>query len=313
VVEAISGLRKAKSEIDDLTEIMGDPKSDDDMRALAGEELAQLKGSLPELEKNVQVLLLPKDEADEKNAILEVRAGTGGDEAALFAADLFRMYNRYAEIKGWKIELMHVSEIGIGGYKEAVASISGRGVFARLKFESGVHRVQRVPSTESSGRIHTSAATVAVMPEAEEVDIRIDEKDLRIDVFRASGPGGQSVNTTDSAVRITHIPSGIVVSQQDEKSQHKNKAKALRVLRSRLYEHERQTRDAERAAERKSQVGSGDRSERIRTYNFPQGRVTDHRINLTLHKLPGIMNGDLDELIDSLITEDQARRLADMK
>lgn len=313
VVEAISGLRKAKSEIEDLTGIMGDPGSDDDMRALAGEELAELKESLPGLEKNVQVLLLPKDEADEKNAILEVRAGTGGDEAALFAADLFRMYSRYAEIKGWKLELMHVSEIGIGGYKEAVASISGRGVFARLKFESGVHRVQRVPSTESSGRIHTSAATVAVMPEAEEVDIQIDEKDLRIDVFRASGPGGQSVNTTDSAVRITHIPSGIVVSQQDEKSQHKNKAKALRVLRSRLYDHERQTRDAERAADRKSQVGSGDRSERIRTYNFPQGRVTDHRINLTLHKLPGIMNGDLDELIDSLITEDQARRLADMK
>jgi peptide chain release factor 1 len=230
----------------------------------------------------------------------------------LFAADLFRMYQRYAEAKRWKFELMSLSETGIGGYKEAFAVISGRGVFARLKFESGVHRVQRVPETESGGRIHTSAATVAVMPEAEEVDIKIEEKDLRIDVFRASGPGGQSVNTTDSAVRITHLPSGIVVSQQDEKSQHKNKAKAMRVLRSRLYDAERQKVDDERAATRKSQVGSGDRSERIRTYNYPERRITDHRINLTLHKLDSVLNGDLEELIDQLSAEDQARRLAEL-
>jgi peptide chain release factor 1 len=258
--------------------------------------------------------LLPKDEADERNAILEVRAGTGGEEAALFAADLFRMYQRYAAQHGWRFEVMEVSETGLGGFKQAIASISGRDVFHRLKFESGVHRVQRVPETEGSGRKHTSAATVAVLPEAEEVDIHIEEKDLRIDVFRSSGPGGQSVNTTDSAVRITHLPTGVVVSQQDEKSQHKNKAKAMKVLRARLYERERQAKDAVRAASRKSQVGSGDRSERIRTYNFPQGRVSDHRINLTLHKIDKVMSGEaLDEFVEALLAEDQAARLADME
>jgi len=258
-------------------------------------------------------MLLPKDAADEKSAILEIRAGTGGEEAALFAADLFRMYQRYADLHGWKVEMLDLSDTGIGGYKEVIASISGRGVFARLKFESGVHRVQRVPATEASGRIHTSAATVAVLPEAEEVDVHIDDKDLRIDVFRSSGPGGQSVNTTDSAVRITHLPTGIVVQQQDEKSQHKNKAKALKILRARLYEAEREKREAERAAARKSQVGTGDRSERIRTYNFPQGRVTDHRINLTLYDLDRVLAGDsLDKLIDALIAEDEAARLAEL-
>ena len=312
VVEAVNSFRKAQEDAQGMADLLADPDTDADMRELAEEEFKELKESLPELERQVQIMLLPKDEADEKNAILEVRAGTGGDEAALFAADLFRMYQRYAETHGWRFEVMGVNEIGIGGYKEAVAEISGTDVFARLKFESGVHRVQRIPVTESGGRIHTSAATVAVMPEAEDVDVDIDEKDLRIDVFRASGPGGQSVNTTDSAVRITHIPTGIVVSQQDEKSQHKNRAKAMKVLRARIYERERQIRDAERAAQRKGQVGSGDRSERIRTYNFPQGRVTDHRINLTLHKLDRVMDGDLDELMDALITDDQASRLAEI-
>jgi peptide chain release factor 1 len=275
--------------------------------------LRAAKARLAEIDRRLKVLLLPKDETDDRNALLEVRAGTGGEEAALFAAQLFRMYSRYAELHGWKFELISLNETGIGGYKEAIAEITGRGVFARLKFESGVHRVQRVPATEGSGRIHTSAATVAVLPEAEEVDIQIEEKDLRIDVFRASGPGGQSVNTTDSAVRITHIPTGLVVQQQDEKSQHKNKAKAMKVLRARLFEMERNKRDAERAASRKSQVGSGDRSERIRTYNFPQGRVTDHRINLTLYKVEDVMNGDgLDELIDALTADDQATRLAEL-
>jgi peptide chain release factor 1 len=258
-------------------------------------------------------MLLPKDAADEKNAILEVRAGTGGEEAALFGAALFRMYQRYASLHGWRFDVMEISETGLGGYKEAIAEISGAGVFARLKFESGVHRVQRVPETEASGRIHTSAATVAVLPEAEEVDIKIDDKDLRIDVFRSSGPGGQSVNTTDSAVRITHLPTGLVVQQQDEKSQHKNKAKALKILRARLYEMERAKAEAERAASRKTQVGSGDRSERIRTYNFPQGRVTDHRINLTLYKIDKIVSGEeLDEIIDALIADDRASRLAEL-
>jgi peptide chain release factor 1 len=254
--------------------------------------------------------LLPRDAADERSAMLEVRAGTGGDEAALFAGDLFRMYQRFAEEKGWKVELISASTADMGGFKEVVASVSGTGVFAKLKFESGVHRVQRVPATESQGRIHTSAATVAVLPEAEEVDVQINDADLRIDIYRASGPGGQGVNTTDSAVRITHIPTNTVVIQQDERSQIKNKAKAMKVLRTRLYEHERERLANERAGNRKSMVGSGDRSERIRTYNFPQGRVTDHRINLTLHRLPEILMGQMDELIDSLIREDEAERLS---
>ena len=310
VVDAITELRSAQAEYDDLETLAADQDADEDVRTLAREELNDMAGKLAEHEKRMQLLLLPKDEADEKNAILEIRAGTGGDEAALFGADLFRMYQRYAESKGWKFEVMSVSETGIGGYKEASASILGRGVFARLKFESGVHRVQRVPETESSGRIHTSAATVAVLPEAEEVDVKVEDKDLRIDVYRASGPGGQSVNTTDSAVRITHVPTGLVVTQQDEKSQHKNRAKAMKILRARLYELERSRADQERAAERKLQVGSGDRSERIRTYNFPQGRVTDHRINLTLHKLERVIGGELDEIVDALVAEDQTARLA---
>jgi len=313
VVESIGALRKAQAEMADLTPLAADG-GDPEMRALAQAELQTLKETLPRLEQDVKLMLLPKDEADARNAILEVRAGTGGEEAALFAADLFRMYQRYAAQRGWRFEVMDVSETGLGGFKEAFASISGRDVFHRLKFESGVHRVQRVPATEGSGRIHTSAATVAVLPEAEEVDIHIDEKDLRIDVFRSSGPGGQSVNTTDSAVRVTHLPTGLVVSQQDEKSQHKNKAKALKVLRARLYERERQAREAERAASRKSQVGSGDRSERIRTYNFPQGRVSDHRIELTLYKIDKVMAGEaLDEFIDALIAEDQAAKLAEVE
>jgi peptide chain release factor 1 len=310
VVDAIKKLGQARDELGDLAELMTNADSDADMRAMAEDEFEILKARVPELEHGVKVLLLPKDEADEKNAILEVRAGTGGEEAALFAADLFRMYQRFSENHGWRFEAMMLNETGIGGYKEAVALISGRGVFARLKFESGVHRVQRVPETEAGGRIHTSAATVAVLPEAEEVDVEINDKDLRIDVYRSSGAGGQHVNTTDSAVRITHLPTGLVVIQQDDKSQHKNKAKAMKVLLARLYDRQRMLLDDERSAARRSQVGSGDRSERIRTYNFPQGRVTDHRINLTLHKLDRVIDGDLDEIVDALTQEDQASRLA---
>jgi len=313
VVDAVAALRRARAELADLASLMTDADGDAEMRKIAETEFYEIKGKLPDMERQLQIMLLPKDAADEKNAILEVRAGTGGEEAALFAALLFRMYQRYAGLRGWRFEVMEISETGLGGYKEEVAEIAGAGVFARLKFESGVHRVQRVPETEASGRIHTSAATVSVLPEAEEVDVRIDEKDLRIDVFRSSGPGGQSVNTTDSAVRITHLPTGIVVQQQDEKSQHKNKAKALKILRARLYEMERAKAEAERASSRRSQVGSGDRSERIRTYNFPQGRVTDHRINLTLYKIDKVIAGEaLDEFVDALIAEDRAARLAEL-
>ena len=306
---AIRAYRAALTESEDLAALA--EAEDGEMAELAAMELDALKEKIPQMESALEILLLPKDSADELNVIVEVRAGTGGDEAALFAGDLFRMYTRYADLQGWKAEIISQSEGEVGGYKEIVTAIRGKGVFARLKFESGVHRVQRVPETESGGRIHTSAATVAVLPEPEEVDIKIEEKDLRVDVFRASGPGGQSVNTTDSAVRITHLPTGITVSQQDEKSQHKNRAKAMQVLRARLFEAERERADSERAADRKSQVGSGDRSERIRTYNFPQGRVTDHRITLTLHKLEKILAGDgLDEMVEALVREDQAQRLA---
>jgi peptide chain release factor 1 len=313
VAEGVDALGRARGELASLAE-MARSTEDAELKALAEAELQSLREQLPAIENRVTLALLPKDADDARNAILEVRAGTGGEEAALFAAELFRMYQRYAGLRGWRFEILDLSETGLGGFKEASASIAGRDVFARLKFESGVHRVQRVPETEAGGRIHTSAATVAVLPEAEEVDVKIDDKELRIDVFRASGPGGQSVNTTDSAVRITHLPTGLVVIQQDEKSQHKNKARALKVLRSRLYEMERRARDDARAADRKSQVGSGDRSERIRTYNFPQGRVTDHRINLTLYKIDKVMSGEaLDEIIEAILAEDQAARLASVE
>jgi len=312
VANAAHDVRRLRQERDALS-FMVEEEADPELKAMAADELSSLRAQLEIADRKLALALLPKDAADERSAILEIRAGTGGDEAALFAGDLFRMYQRYADTQGWRTELMSASPAELGGYKEVVASITGAGVFAKLKFESGVHRVQRVPATESGGRIHTSAATVAVLPEAEEVDVAIDEaRDLRIDVYRSSGPGGQSVNTTDSAVRITHLPSGLVVIQQDEKSQHKNKAKALKVLRSRLYEMERERLASERAGARKSMVGSGDRSERIRTYNYPQGRVTDHRINLTLHRLPEIIEGQMDELLGALIAEDEASRLAQL-
>jgi len=306
IVEVINDYLSAKCEYEDLKLLLSDPE----MKEMAEEELIERRKTLPELEHKVKLTLLPKDEADNKNAIIEIRAGTGGEEAALFAFSLFRMYQRFAERHRFKFEIMGISETGIGGYKEASALISGTDVYAKLKFESGVHRVQRVPETESSGRIHTSAATVAVLPEAEEVDVEIDEKDIRVDVFRASGAGGQHVNTTESAVRIVHLPTGIIISQQDEKSQHKNKAKALKILRARLYDAERERLERERAKERQEQVGTGDRSERIRTYNFPQGRVTDHRINLTLYKINEIMEGDIDEITAALATDDEAKKLA---
>jgi peptide chain release factor 1 len=308
----IEALRAARREAAELEEMLAERGLDAEMRKLAEDELRALERRLPDLEHSVKIALLPKDEADARGAILEIRAGTGGEEAALFAGDLYRMYQRYAELRGWSFGPLSVSDTGRGGIKEVIVAIKGRGVFRRLKYEAGVHRVQRVPVTEASGRIHTSAATVAVLPEAEEVDVKIDDSDLRIDVYRSSGPGGQSVNTTDSAVRITHLPTGIVVTQQDEKSQHKNRAKALKILRSRLYERERMARDAERAASRRGQVGSGDRSERIRTYNFPQNRCTDHRINLSLYKLDQVLSGEaLDEVVDALIAEDEAARLAE--
>ncbi|MBM3629433.1 MAG: peptide chain release factor 1 [Alphaproteobacteria bacterium] len=311
VVESIRALWRAREELADLEQLVSG--GDAEMKALAQEEFHALKARLPAMEREVTLMLLPKDAADAGNAILEVRAGTGGEEAALFAADLFRMYQRYAALRGWRFEVMELAQTSLGGLKEGIASISGPGVFARLKFESGVHRVQRVPATESSGRLHTSAATVAVLPEAEDIDIRIEEKDLRVDVYRAQGAGGQHVNTTDSAVRITHLPSGIVVTQQDEKSQHKNRAKAMKILRARLYEAERQRQESERAADRHEQVGSGDRSQRIRTYNFPQDRVTDHRVELTLHRIDQVMDGSaLDGLVEALVAADQARRLAEL-
>ncbi len=311
VVAAIDAFEGAQKNLDEITALLDDPATDAEMRALAEEELPQARKAVDKAAHALKVMLLPKDEADEKSAILEIRAGTGGDEAALFAGDLFRMYSRYADLKGWSVEILSQSEGTVGGYKEIIAQVKGRGVFARLKFESGVHRVQRVPETEASGRIHTSAATVAVLPEAGEVDFALDENDLRIDTMRAGGAGGQHVNKTESAVRITHLPTGIVVVVQDERSQHRNRAKAMALLRSRLYDAERQRKDAERAADRRAQVGSGDRSERIRTYNFPQGRVTDHRIGLTLYKLDEVMMGTaLDEVIDALVTEHQAAQLA---
>lgn len=309
VVEQIRAFRRVQADFADAEALMSDPE----MKDLAEEEYHRLKKLLPEMEQAVRLALLPKDEADERNAILEVRAGTGGEEAALFAASLLRMYERYAAAKGWRFEVMDVNETGLGGYKEAVAQITGRNVFGRLKYESGAHRVQRVPETESGGRIHTSAATVAVLPEAQEVDVQINETDLRIDTYRSQGAGGQHVNTTDSAVRITHVPTGVVVACQEERSQIKNRAKAMSMLRAKLYDEQRRRLDAERAADRRSQVGSGDRSERIRTYNFPQGRVTDHRINLTSYTIEKVMQGEgLDEFIDALTAEDQASRLAEL-
>ncbi|MGJ0621376.1 MAG: peptide chain release factor 1 [Methylocystis sp.] len=310
VVDRIRAYRAAQKESSELAAMLADAALDADMRALAESETVAARERLEAAESALRLALLPKDEADEKGVILEVRAGTGGDEAALFAGDLFRAYQKYAALKGWRVEVVSESPGALGGFKEIVAEIIGRGVYGRLKFESGVHRVQRVPETETQGRIHTSAATVAVLPQAEDVDVAIDDKDLQIDTMRAQGAGGQHVNKTESAIRITHIPSGIVVMMQEERSQHRNKAKAMNVLRSRLYDAERQRLDKERSDDRKQQVGSGDRSERIRTYNFPQGRVTDHRINLTLYKLDRVMEGEFDEIIDGLITDHQQRLLA---
>ena len=314
VAAAAREVRRLRAELEVLEGLIHDPSAEAELKEMAQQEAHELRERLPEAERTLAVKLLPRDAADDRAAMLEIRAGTGGDEAALFAAVLLRMYQRFAENQGWRFELISASASELGGYKEAIASISGAGVFAKLKFESGVHRVQRVPVTESGGRIHTSAATVAVLPEAEDVDVQIDDKDLRIDVYRSSGPGGQSVNTTDSAVRITHIPTGLVVIQQDEKSQHKNKAKALKVLRTRLFELERERLASERAGARKSMVGSGDRSERIRTYNYPQGRITDHRINLTVHKLDEVLEGGaLGSIVEALIAEDEAERLAGLE
>jgi len=310
IVDTITSYKKNNNEITELRKLIED--EDMSIREIAEIELKELKEKIKTLESDLMRLLIPKDENDKKNSILEIRAGTGGDEASLFAADLFSMYQRFSDLNGWKFEILSISETGLKGVKEVICNISGQNVFSKLKFESGVHRVQRVPTTESSGRVHTSAATVAVLPEAEEVDIKIEDKDLRIDVFRSSGPGGQSVNTTDSAVRITHLPTGIVVSQQDEKSQHKNKTKALKILRSRILDNEIQEKNKQRSQERKNQVGSGDRSERIRTYNFPQGRVSDHRINLTLYNLNEILEGNLNELIKPLIANEETIKLAEL-
>ncbi|MDQ8732055.1 peptide chain release factor 1 [Bradyrhizobium sp. LHD-71] len=311
VVDAVKAYRSAQMEIKDIDALIADPSTDDEMRQLAEGERPTLEQKRVALEQQIRVALLPKDAMDERSVVLEIRAGTGGDEASLFAGDLFRMYERFAALRGWKVEVISASEGTVGGFKEIIAAIEGRGAYAKLKFESGVHRVQRVPDTEASGRIHTSAATVAVLPEAEDVDVEINESELKIETMRSQGAGGQHVNKTESAIRITHLPSGIVVSMQDDRSQHRNRAKAMALLRARLYDAEKQRRDQERSAERRGQVGSGDRSERIRTYNFPQGRVTDHRINLTLYKLPQVISGEaLHELIDALTTEHQAALLA---
>ena len=310
VTDLSSLINSKKNELEDLYVLLKDKESDVDLQDMAKEESKMLENELNSLNKKLELAILPKDKDDQRNVILEVRAGTGGDEAGIFAANLFNMYQKFSMNNNWKFEILSVSDTGVGGYKEAHANIVGGGAFGKLKFESGVHRVQRVPVTETNGRVHTSAATVAVLPEAEDVEINLNEKDLRIDVYRSSGPGGQSVNTTDSAVRITHIPSGIVVSQQDEKSQHKNKAKAMKILLARLYDQERQIQNSKIASARKNQVGTGDRSERIRTYNYPQGRVTDHRINLTLHKIEKIIEGEgLDEIIDNLILKDRMEKL----
>ncbi|NLJ90059.1 MAG: peptide chain release factor 1 [Clostridiales bacterium] len=311
IVEKYNEYREVKNAIEESLEIINET-TDEEFRELAKEELSEAKERLPKIEEELKILLIPKDPNDEKNVIVEIRAGAGGDEAALFAAELYRMYTRYAERQHWKIEMMSFTENGIGGFKEVIFMLVGKGVYSRMKYESGVHRVQRVPVTESGGRIHTSTVTVAIMPEAEEVDVDLDLNDCRIDVFRSSGNGGQSVNTTDSAVRVTHIPTGIVVSCQDEKSQLKNKDKALKILRTKLYDMELEKAQSEEAKARRSQVGTGDRSEKVRTYNFPQGRVTDHRIKVTLHRLDEVLDGDIDELVDSLITADQAAKLSHM-